>query len=211
MAGPTLGDVYQTPGDDPRGRDEDDIEPPMTSIGLTEADQYIWKAGQDPPDLLDLNFPSFGLIKAREPQFRGQLARTVFQAGTTHTFAWWGPSRAFDVIGWQFDYIPMFKGVSLDTVNGPPPLFAALYRLLPGDGRETRHLPSRTELVFKFAVWPSTYPPSTDRMELLEDLARGVCTEGELRSLTHRNSFNGKAARQKVACCGCGLRQLVWG
>jgi len=181
MAGPAMRGIHHSPGDDPRGRAESDVEQPMVSIPLVECDQYIPEA---PPSLVDASFPKLGLTKARDPQaFRRNMAQVTFEAGETHTFGFWGPSRAVDLLGWQVASIPMFQGVSLDTVNGKPPLYLTVYSLSPGEERDRRHLPSRMQVLLKAAVWSSLYPPSPRRMDELRSLAspEGTPTRAERR------------------------------
>merc|ERR1719265_661147 len=105
-------------------------------------------------------FPSLGQLKSSaRDTYRKRLGDCVFEAGETHTFAYWGPSKAADLIKWQIAGLPMLRGMSLDTLNGPPPLELALYILKPSDGPESRQLESRKTILWHVAAWSSSYAP----------------------------------------------------
>jgi hypothetical protein len=232
MAGPMLGGFYNSPGDAPDGGIDGELECPVTSIPICEVDQHIFTMpGETPPDMLDdAVFPSLGELKSSEASaYRKQMNERIFEAGETHTFAYWGPSKAVDLIKWQIAGVPMLRGMSLDTLNGPPPLVLAVYVLKPGDGHEARHLESRKSVVWHVAGWSSNYAPTPERLE--EIFARAGCdsrgnnavttsdknpkTEVETiqtQSRRHRRRpliLPASAAHSRLGCCSLGVHKLL--
>jgi len=193
VAGPSLRGLYNSPGDDPSTRAPDDAEHPVTSIPVCEIDQHIeHRAGEAPPDLLDPNFPRLGRLKTQgTANHRRAISELTFNAGETHTFAFWGPSRFVNLLEWQFESVPMFEGRSLSMVNGPPPLYLALYQLSPGIGQETRHLNSRMCAIWRVAGWSSQCPPTLEVQAALQ------------QSVGARNKPDARKRRAKSSALGC--------
>jgi len=213
VMGPTLRGMYNSPGDDPKGRAESDVEKPVTSITIAEADQYIAPSHGEPPDLLDEAFPSLGTLKVRDPvKHKRHLREIVFEAGETHTFGFWAPSRAFDLARWRVDAsIPFVGGLSLDALNGPPPLLLSVYVLKPGCGREKRHLQSRKVVVWEVAGWSNQYPPAPEHIRSLKETAEGVATMED----SHGKEALQSGSNKPVSChaclmpCGVGIHKFI--
>jgi hypothetical protein len=193
MAGPMLGGFYNSPGDDPEAinSEEVELERPITSIPIQEVDQHVVTLpGEMPPNLFDLKFASFGKLKSADSwAYRKQLAGKTFKAGETHTFAYWGPSKAADLIKWQIAFCPLLRGTSLDALNGPPPLELAVYVLKPAYGNnehETRHLESRKDILWSVAGWSSNYAPTPERLEQI--YARAGCESPDHKEPIAKNA-----------------------
>mmetsp|Transcript_85609 Transcript_85609/g.237272 ORF Transcript_85609/g.237272 Transcript_85609/m.237272 type:complete len:423 (+) Transcript_85609:56-1324(+) len=211
MVGSSLHGLYNSPGDDPRGRPADDVEPPLTSVPMCEVDQYIApQSGEDPPHLLDPNFPKLGILKTRDPaSHRKALRRVAFQAGDVHTFAFWGPSRAFDLMRWQVGHVPLFRGVNLDLLNGPPPIFMTLYVLREGSGREKRHLKSRMTTIWRVAGWSYLHPPTPERLERLQERVTGGAGAGDQCRHSARPAANTPRCGASFVPCGAGIAKFI--
>lgn len=178
LMGSALQGFYNSPGDDPKGRNPADVEPPITSIPIWASDQHVPTIpGTAQPDLLDPAFPSLGFRKTTDRAgFKESLQHRVFQPGEVHTFALWGPSRLVNVITWQVVGLPLWSDFSLDVMNGPPPMVLSMFLLGPpivkANGVEdTRHLPARTTTVVKVCGWPSLRPLAP---QLLRKLREGT-------------------------------------
>lgn len=173
--GPAVRGFYNSPGDVPGSRPLEDIEPPVTSICVSESDQHIFTAPTAPkPQLLGEHFSSLGRRKTANPSaYRTEIGDLVLRAGETHTFSMWGPSKLLNLITWQCVGIPLMRPFSLDGLNGPPPILLSVYVLGPpvvntSTGRkDTRHTPSRMTVLYRVAGWPSTRPPVADVMRKL--------------------------------------------
>jgi len=210
--------LYNCPGDDPSVITEGEVEKPHTSVPLTEADQYIPSvAGEAPPHLLDASFPKLGRLKAKNPSaYRSDLRQVTFQAGESHTFAFWGPSRVADLIKWKLQDIPMLKNTSMDALNGAPPIVLTTYVLNPGSEGETRHLDSRMAVLWKTAGWSTKHPPSPERLRALRAAitARGhdirwVEDDESRRQQGAEVLSEFKGPPERSPCCLAGLRKLL--
>jgi len=215
---------YNSPGDDPSGITEGEVEKPLTSVPMTEVDQYIPSlAGEAQPDLLDASFPKLGRLKVNNPSaYRADLRKVSIQPGECHTFAFWGVSRMVDLIEWKLQTIPFVKNTSMDAINGAPPVVLTIYVLNPGGEGETRHLDSRMAVLWKTALWSTKYPPSPERLNALQaaitasghDISRFDDDEhdndeppvhqrapmsAKIKGLPHEGSI----------CCLAGLRKLT--
>lgn len=222
MAGPMLGGFYNSPGDDPTAGIEGELERPVTSVPICEADQHIMTLpGEAPPGLFDNGFPELGQKKSIDGKaFRTAMSEMIFEAGETHTFAYWGPSQAVDLIKWQLVGLPMLRGTSLDILNGPPPVLVTAYVLKPGHEQETRHLESRKDVLWQVAGWSSNYRPTPERLQELEVSARGKADKScaqlspstkpcsEVRQFV-RQAKNPLARSNAIFCCGEGIQKLI--
>jgi hypothetical protein len=180
IAGPSLGTFYNTPGDDPDTCDGE-VENPATSVTVCESDQYI-SSEEGCPSLCDHDkFSKLGMHKVKgASQYRKAVAALTFQAGETHTFAFWGPARFFHLVHWKMMGVPLLRDLSLDVLNGPPPLVLSFYVLKPGPPGEQRHLESRKDLLCRFAGWSSLFPPPP---EVLRKMRSGSISQQESCSL----------------------------
>lgn len=216
MMGPVTRGFRNTPGDNPEGKDPDDVEPAMTSIGVTESDQHIMSArGEVPPKLLDRYFPSLGRRKTSDRSgYRAHLQDLVFKAGETHTFGFWGLSRFVNLIRWQISGLPMMKAFSVDSVNGKPPLVMSLYILGPPRtdswGRQDqRHVKGRMEILFQLAMWSSIFPPSPERLRKMRGMAQiARSTNGASLSTEHVATV-GRRGGVQLPLAGSGHRIAV--
>mmetsp|Transcript_44133 Transcript_44133/g.89080 ORF Transcript_44133/g.89080 Transcript_44133/m.89080 type:complete len:424 (-) Transcript_44133:412-1683(-) len=212
-----LRGMYNSPGDDPSGRHPDDVEPPVTSVPLTEVDQYVPppEGGGAAPDLLDPSFPSHGIIKATDSAaMKKHLRNAVFEPGEIHTFAFWAPSRAFDLARWRIaKNVPFAGGSSLDALNGPPPMFLSIYLLKPGQGRERRHLKSRVTMVWQVAGWSSKFPPTPERMKRLREMATGstAITESKGQGVPPPDAPKPTQCHSFLMPCGMGIHRFIRG
>lgn len=164
MVRPSLGSFYNSPGDDPKTY-EGEPEHPITSITVCESDQHIGHTpGVDPPSLFDHKlFSQRGRLKVTNAAaYREALDATTFEAGETHCFGLWGPARFFDIINWRMTGIPFLRDMSLDALNGPPPLVLTLYTLDSDETHRGRllHVDSRMRVLMRAATWSSLFPPS---------------------------------------------------
>jgi len=209
LMGSALQGFYNSPGDDPTGRRPADVEPPITSVPIYAADQHIETGeAEAPPKLLDPAFPSLGVRKtADRAGFKAKLAPRVFQPGEVHTFAFWGPSRLVNMITWQVVGLPMWSELSLDIMNGPPPIILSMYILgppvaKPNGEMDTRHLPARTKIVARACGWSSIRPPPPRHMQRMREMATrplaghreaGLETPGSRQALTPASSSSTSA------------------
>lgn len=214
VAGPSLKGLYNSPGDDPRGRAPHDVEQPVTSIPICEVDQYhVTLPGEVCPNLLDQNFPQLGWLKSKDPVgHRKRIDECTFNVGETHTFAFWGPSRFFNLIRWQIEGVPMFDGCSVNMVNGPPPLYLTVYCLKPSVKQEKRHLESRIDVVWRVAGWSSQNPPTPEHQRRLQELVGGT-TKVDIECCHSTPSTSGWFSRWagKFVCCKFQLPKVLYG
>ena len=82
-----------------------------------------------------------------------------------YTFCFWGISRFLDVAQWKIcgTGFPM----SFNELCGGPPVYLAVYELLPAADSEHRHLMSRKRYCCRYALWTQACPPSADALEPL--------------------------------------------
>jgi len=165
------GGLYQSPGDDPAVV-QGELEKPLCALPLWAFDQFIeTPEEQDPPSLLDLEFPNLGQKRyQRISEYCKALddLKVNFRTGPTYQFAFWGISRFLDVLNWSLSGIPVFTPLDFDKLAGCPPVWAVVYTLQPnGDPKDPRHLSSLKRFYFKCAVWASHRRPSRARFESL--------------------------------------------
>lgn len=206
-----LSGLYNTPGDDPTGREDGDVERPETSVPFLEVDQYIEPSAGKHPSLMDPAFPTFGALKVTSPaKFRADLASRTFLPGETHTFAVWGPSFAVSLARWEFRTLPFFHGRSLDLGNGPPPICMTIYHLLPARGDDARHLEWRKQVFMRVAGWSSENPPTPERLLRLRPISKESPTQDEsdnkLQLSTGREE---KFSARTSSCCSGGICQFA--
>jgi hypothetical protein len=211
IAGPSLGSFYNSPGDDPKTC-EGEPELPVTSITLCDADQYIGHTpGVEPPSLTDHHtFAQRGCLKVNgAAAYRDALNSTTFQAGETHCFGFWGPARFFDLIQWRMVGLPFLRDLSLDTLNGPPPLVLTLYTLDPEetDRGSCRHLASKMQVHLRIATYSSLHMPSAEVLERLpKGRTRGVApTHPKQGTSQTRRTKSQMTSVADAGCCGGGI------
>jgi len=165
-----IGGLYHTPGDDP-DQVEGELERPCFMLPLWAFDQFIeTPAGERPPNLFDSGFPQLGFKRYKRA---GKYAEEIeslkkrFKVGPTYTFAFWGSSRFGDVIRWRLLGMPFVGPIDLDKFVGKPPIYCALYSLMPGKDGEKRHLQSRKQYHFRGAIWSSEHRPDQHILERL--------------------------------------------
>jgi len=166
-----VGDLYQSPGDDP-SRVKGEIEKPTCVLSMLAFDQFIVNPeGEEPVSLTDVRFPTMG---KRRYQRISEYARELdemkrnMRVGATYTVAFWGNSRWLDVLNWRLIGIPIFTPLDFDKLAGCPPVYAVLYTLAPSsDPEEKRHLSSQKQFLFRTAIWTSTRRPQRARFEAL--------------------------------------------
>lgn len=219
LAGPTLGNsLYNSPGDDPETC-EGECEHPVTSVSMCECDQYIaYSRGEELPNLWDHGtFSKSGSLKVHDARaYRKAMSAVTFQPGEVHTFAFWAPSRFFNLIDWRLVGIPFLGRPSLEVINGPPPVLLSLYTLTPEDGAgETRHVDSRRSVIIKTACWSSLFPPSSEWMEKIQASSptsrSAVATRpiaGRLDLAQTRKARLELGRSPDAGCCGSGVYQL---
>mmetsp|Transcript_31417 Transcript_31417/g.73354 ORF Transcript_31417/g.73354 Transcript_31417/m.73354 type:complete len:475 (+) Transcript_31417:139-1563(+) len=221
LAAPVVGDFYNTPGDDPAGRTWEDTERPITSVCVCEADQYAcampWEV---PPGICDPDFPEYGMRKKADPvAYKKMIRNRIFEAGETHTFAFWGPAWFTDVIRWKMVKMPILRGLSLDLLNGTPPLVLTLYikRSKPG---ETRHLDHLMEIVWRAGGWPSMYELSEERKKRLlaigpkNSSGRAFMDCHQVQEVAERQLSQQQHQRRRVEaeygqCCTMGIQKML--
>jgi len=191
--------LYNSAGDDPRGRPPSDVEEPITSFPLAEVDQYIAPSSGSSIDLMCESFSSTGVLKVHDPaRLRSHLRELVFEAGETHMFAFWAPSRFFNIARWRLA-MPLLSGKSIDSLNGPAPIFISCYVLKPGPAGESRHIQSRKETLIRIAVWPGQNPLPAERFKRLQGMVGGLHADG------HRKDHSCRHIQQSGTCnlAGC--------
>lgn len=218
IAGSSLGSFYNSPGDD-AATCGGEAEHPVTSVTLSECDQHICHSlAEEQPSLFDHQaFSQKGRLKVNN-------AAAYREAGETHTFCFWGPSRFFNLVKWRLQGIPMLSELSLDALNGPPPLVLSVYILNPDDsGRgDVRHLASRKKVLVSVAGWSSLFPPSEawQKRLTIETCQASAGSNGvvnELPTTGHSGisktcqsgSGLGSAATAGAGCCGGGIYKLI--
>lgn len=223
IAGQSLGSFYNSPGDDPQSC-EGEAEHPVTSVALCESDQHIaHSAGEELPSLADCRaFSQLGRLKVHgAAEYRKALNSLTFQAGETHAFAFWGPARFFNLVEWRTcsSTWPPVPSLSLDALNGPPPLILSVYHLTPNTsgGGETRHVESRMQFLTRAAGWSSQYPPSAEWMQRLtkgstnSKVSADILPQEGRSGLQQRRSTKSSEELSHSAdagCCGSGICQL---
>merc|ERR1719188_805443 len=95
-------DLYHSPGDDPK-QTPGPHEKPVFTMPLWAFDQFvITPQGEQPPDLADPDFSSFGHKRTDDrAAFVRQLSSLELKAGPMYTFAFWGISQFLDDINWK--------------------------------------------------------------------------------------------------------------
>jgi len=220
LAKPVIGDFYNSPGDDPAQHPPGEVERPITSVNISEADQYCFSRPWEAPlGICDAGFEHCGVKKVHDPAgFKKSLRARVFEVGETHSFAFWGPSWFTNVVRWQLVRMPLVHGLSMDVLNGRPPLILTLYvkRSQPG---ETRHLDHLTDIVWRAAGWPSMDPPPLEKLKYFfatgPKNSSGRWALPQALWLSQEEQKKRKPQQQKKSfqephsCCGLGLKKLL--
>lgn len=212
IAGPTLGSFYNSLGDDPVTCDGE-AEHPGTSIAISETDQYIPHTfSAELPSLVDhKRFTRCGRLKVKDAAaYRKAMDALTFEAGETHTFGVWGPSRFFHLIKWCTVGLPFCHNLSLDALNGPPPLIFTVYVLNPDELKngDMRHLESRMDLLIRVACWSSLFPPSPAWRRRLEQGSANSVTTSDADAVSSEYTDAEMQSCPDVDCCSSGIREL---
>lgn len=204
--------LYHTPGDDPlQVPAGEEVEKPCFMLPLWAFDQFIQTPeGEDPPDLMDSNFPQMGSRRyGRSNRYAQEMTelRNNIQTGSTYTFAFWGTSRFADIINWRLVGMPVVGPIDLNRFIGRPPLHCVLYEIAPHDQGEKRHLQSRKRYFFKASIWSSLRRPTRQTIERLTGIAfeqpfTGETQSSKGRSRIGRSGFEYLMGRAAYGCCG---------
>lgn len=197
-------DLYYSPGEPPQSGQE--CELPTGAIPLWAFDQFIaTPEGEDPPDLHDPHFASFGIIRAENrSKFVQEVSQLQMQPGCTYTFSFWGFSQFVDVVRWNVvKILPVH--IDFNTLCRRPPITVACYSLKKGSLTENdqRHLESRKHIYFKCDFWASKKPPSQQQ---IEGLFPNLQVEEHQSNGVQRRSPRINSFSNFLACCS-GPRQ----
>eukprot|EP00930_Biecheleria_cincta_P021732 TRINITY_DN16015_c0_g1_i1.p1 TRINITY_DN16015_c0_g1~~TRINITY_DN16015_c0_g1_i1.p1 ORF type:complete len:400 (-),score=45.08 TRINITY_DN16015_c0_g1_i1:139-1287(-) len=197
--------MYQTHGDDPR-HVRGETERPQIMFPLWVMDQLIVsEEGEEPPDLTDPEFSSFGVLRAEDRRkHREVLKRMEFRPGPTFTFGFWCIAQFVDAIGWKVPARGVIPQVKLNEIGTHPPCYITMYALRPQEEwsnvqgkRDTRHLDSRKIYIWRVALWSSLLPPESNREQEL--LSKGA-TDMKKEASPGRNSLSRRGNGWCVLC-----------
>lgn len=196
-------DLYHSVGDDP-SKSPAPHEKPVFMMPLWATDQLIvTPEGEEPPDLRDPNFIAYGQKRADDRKaFVQEIGNLQLKAGPVYTFGFWGISQFLDVIKWEIRKVMPFKTFDFNMFCGKPPVHVVFYTLdkTGTTDDDKRHLSSRKNYFFRFAIWSSQHKPSREKMREL------IPHQGDLGShhavAARKNSFaqRGLLARW-FGCC----------
>jgi hypothetical protein len=160
--------VHHSPGDDPK-KVKGELENPIFAMPFFAFDQYIvTPPGEEPPDICDPDIQHMGSKRfGRIAEYKRELAYLQFEVGATYTLCFWGISQYLDKLKWEIRGIPVVTPLPISKFCGQPPLHILLYTLKDPESSETRHLPSRRNVIFDLAFWPSKERPSPERLNQL--------------------------------------------
>jgi len=161
-------DLYHSVGDDP-SKGPGPHEKPVFMMPLWACDQMIvTPEGEDPPDLCDSSYSHYGLKRADDrPAFVKEMEALKLTPGITYSMSFWGISQFLDCIKWEMQKIIPFKPIDFNLFCGKPPVHLVLYTLQPSSAGESRHLESRKNYFFRYALWSSMKGPSAARIREL--------------------------------------------
>jgi len=188
--------LYQTFGEDPTTT-VGEAERPANVVPLSQMDQLIFTpAGETPPDLCDRRFSTLGLIKADN---RAAMTRAVkaleFIPGPTFTFAFWCVSPYVDAIKWAAPSRAFLPAISFRDAGVHPPAYLSIYKLQPANNpKESRHLDSRKQYLWRVCLWSSLHPPDPDRVREILD--------GDAGSAKARAASQDRGRLKSRRCCG---------
>lgn len=173
--------LYHSVGDDPSGGAQGgELEKPVFAMPMWACDQFVvTPEGEDPPDLDDPHFSSFGSVRAENrSDFVRDISALELGPGPTYTFAFWGISQFIDVVNWQITKVIPFRTIGFNSFCGSPPVTVVLYSLEDADDpAEERHLQCRKQYHLRLPLWSSDFPPSEERLR--EILPKTVVEQGE--------------------------------
>jgi len=205
-------DLYHSVGDDP-SIDPAPHEKPVFMMPMWASDQLIvTPRGEEPPDLTDPSFASFGTLRADDRRaYVQELSDLRLDPGPTYTFCFWGISQFVDVIKWQIEKIVPFVPIDFNTFCGKPPVYLTLYTLNDAGEREpgvleTRHIQSRKNYFLRLALW-SSLPSKRISSEKLRDMvppSEGT-SSGVLRRPQQRKPSGG-GTEWMFGCCSGSTR-----
>lgn len=161
-----VGDFYHSLGDDP-DKTEGELELPMFVMPLWAFDQFVVSEPGEEPDLGG-DLEGLGMRRTDGlSNFVKEMKhiQSNISVNKVYTFCFWGISRFLDVAQWKIcgTGFPM----SFNELCGGPPVYLAVYELLPAADSEHRHLMSRKRYCCRYALWTQACPPSADALEPL--------------------------------------------
>lgn len=164
------GGAYNSDGDDPE-RTCGELERPSIVFPLTLIDQLIvTPEGEQPPDLASPLLPNLGIRRAEDRKaFKKAIQALTLGPGATYTFCLWCISQFADGISWLSPSRGPFPTIKFSDIEFHTPGYAVAYKLKACDKnrRESRHLDSRKEYLFRMAFWGSEVPPAPQRVREL--------------------------------------------
>jgi len=168
-------DLYHSVGDDPNNG-SGPHEKPVFMMPLWACDQMVvTPEGEEAPDVTHSHFSEFGIRRTDDRRaFIKELSALELRPGPAYTFAFWGISQFLDVVKWEVQRILPFKSIDFDTFCGAPPVQLVFYTLRESENGETRHLQSRKNYYFRFALWSSEKRPSANKLRELFPKTAGV-------------------------------------
>jgi len=159
-------DLYHSPGEPPKSGQESEL--PTFVMPLWAFDQFIvTPEGEDPPDLHDPHFGSFGMHRVDDrKKFIEELSQLEFKPGCTYTFSCWGVSQFVDCVRWTIAKV-LPVSIDFNTFCSRPPVTVCCYSLRSGSLTEAdqRHLESRKQYYFRCEAWATKKAPSRQQIK----------------------------------------------
>jgi len=171
-------DLYHSIGDDP-SKGSGPHEKPVFMMPLWACDQIVvTPEGEKAPSLNDPQFCNYGELRTADRKaFIKTASDLEFQPGPTYTFSIWGISQFLDCIKWEVQKVIPFKSIDFNVFCGNPPVQIVFYTLRPPSTKgDNRHLQSRKNYYFRFALWSSEKRPSASKMRELIPSANMVAS-----------------------------------
>merc|ERR1711972_740989 len=100
----------------------------------------------------------------------------------------------------------MGKGVSMDNLNGPPPVVFGMYVLRPSENRDERHLESRKDYLLRLATWSSLTPPTPG---VLQKMGVPAVDEAKRKCGNIIASRCTSPHQSEKNCCGLGIQKMM--
>lgn len=198
-----IGTFYHSPGDDPMTV-EGEAEPPTVVLPLWALDQFaVHEPGQEPALSSDLTGVGYKRTDGAQ-QYIAAMEDMVNNLSTekVYTFCFWGVAQFFDVINWEITGVTPWK-VDFNTFATTPPICPVIYEMPDEESsKETRHLISRKQYLFKVALWSDRKPPPQEELEKMVskealDDQKAQSTRGTFGG----SGFGGKHNMNVFACC----------
>lgn len=168
-------DLYHSVGDDPQ-QGSTPHEKPVFMMPMWACDQLlITPVGEEPPDMTSPHFSTFGMKRVDDRKaFVKEMEGLKFAPGSIYTVCFWGISQFLDCQLWKVQRIVPFKTIDFDQFCGRPPVTVVMYTLNASEGGDLRHIQSRKNYFFRYALWSSERPPSAEKLREL------IPTQGDL-------------------------------